>query len=171
MKEYNNNGGQRINWDALSENKNAIAILTTEFVKPNNGRITVHISKNIGATDILNNIYNRNPNDWKLSSDLLSRNIGAIDILRKEYYNNKRGLIDFDDLSYNENAIDILTDIYNKDPYDKRIKWDNLLFNTAAIDIIKNVYDKDPYDKRINFRWLSENKNIFILKKPDLYSL
>ena len=78
--------------------------------------------------------------------------------VRKEYYNNKSGLIDFDDL-------------YNKDPYDKRIKWDNLLYNTAAIDIIKNVYDKDPYDKRINFRWLSENKNIFILKKPDLYSL
>jgi hypothetical protein len=75
MKEYYNNGGQRIKWDALSENENAIVILTKEFAKPNNGRITFHISKNIGATDILNNIYNENPNDLKLASDFLSRNI------------------------------------------------------------------------------------------------
>ncbi len=64
--------------------------------------------------------YDKNPNDENFDWNALSSNKNAIDILRKEYDTNGiKGHLNLKKLV--ENAIDIIADIYHKYP-DKIIK-------------------------------------------------
>ena len=58
--------------------------------------------------------------------------------------------INWDMLSLNINAIDLLTSNQEK------INWDNLSCNENAIDLLKSNQEK------INWECISKNKNIFI---------
>jgi hypothetical protein len=81
----------------------------------------------------LNYFYDKNPNDERFDWNALSSNKNAIDILRKEYETNGiQGHLNLKNLVENENAIDIIADIYYK------------------------------YPDKILFKFLSNNKNIFM---------
>ncbi len=80
----------------------------------------------------------------KLDWDILSENPSAIDLLKDNL--NK---INWDWLSGNPSAIDLLT------AYPDRIDWDYLSENPAAINLLKANPDK------INWIWLSHNPAIF----------
>jgi hypothetical protein len=83
-------------------------------------------------------------NKDKIDWDYLSRNPNAIELLKEN-----QNKIDWDYLSRNPNAIELLKE--NKD----KINWEYLSLNATAIELLKENQDK------INWDIFSQNPNIF----------
>jgi len=60
-------------------------------------------------------------------------------------------------LCANVNAIDIITEEYNRDPDSKRLDWYNICMNPSLIDIIEKEHKRKPIN--INWNILSLNRN------------
>lgn len=65
--------------------------------------------------------------------------------------------LNFSILCANVNAIDIITEEYNRDPDSKRLDWYNICLNPSLIDIIEKEHTRKPTN--INWNILSLNKN------------
>ena len=132
----------KINWDILSENPNAIELLNDNIDKINWYSLS------------------RNPNAIKLLKDYpekikwlqLSENSSAIPILKVNQIK-----INWRKLSSNPNAIELLKK--NKD----KIDWNELSKNIGAFDIIKSNI------KKINWSNLSGNTNTNIIQLLNNY--
>jgi hypothetical protein len=176
----------KLDWDCLSENSNAIDLL-----KENPNKINWKLlSNNPNAIDLLDERikyektltkeqYNNLELYEKIHWSNLSANPNAIDLLKKNY-----DKINWINLSKNPNAIKLL--LANKDEINwrylsgnknaikllldnkKKINWKYLSGNLNAIDLIKDrikyEYEttlsvKDLYFDKIDWEFLSENPN------------
>ena len=173
-EEYKNLGDNKIDWERLSGNPNAIDLLK-ERVEYENGLTEeeyeylgddkidwIELSTNPNAIELLYNNYN------KIHWGRLSGNPNAIDLLKErleyengltkeEYENLGKNKICGVYLSDNENAIELLK------AYPEKIDWEQLSNNENAIDLLKErvIYEngltEEEYEKlgdnKIN--WLS----------------
>lgn len=163
----------KLNWDDLSENKNAIHLLTNNKDKINWRRLSL----NTGAIDLLSR------NLDKVHWDLLSSNPNAIHIL--EQHPDK---IDWKYLSRNPNAIHLIE--ANQDKVDWKIlclnpkathlitfdniDWQMLSSNEGALHILNNNSDKIHWDHVCdnispNKSWLYKN-HLFKVDSSELSS-
>jgi hypothetical protein len=152
---------ERINWTNLSANKGAIEILKHDIV--NNGyRVNLaSLAKNENAIEILKSIYDDENEDISTYLEYLSSNENAIEILNYFYDKNPNDeRFDWNALSSNKNAIDILRKEYETNGIQGHLNLKNLVENENAIDIIADIYYK--YPDKILFKFLSNNKNIFM---------
>ena len=161
----------KIDWDYLSSNSNAIDLL-----KKNQDKINWdYLSENPNAIDLLKNRikYEKSLTDAqfnqlenKINWQSLSKNQNAIKLLEKN-----QDKIYWYLLCKNPNAIDLIKERieyensltkeeYNNLNYEDNIDWDYLSTNPNAIDLIKENKDKIDWD------YLSTNPNaIDLLKK------
>jgi hypothetical protein len=160
----------KLNWNRLSANPNAIDLL-----EENQDKIDwINLSINPNAIDLLKE--NQDKIDWIN----LSINPNAIDLLKDkikyeksltdEELDESESKIDWEDLSSNPNAIELLTN--NQD----KIDWEHLSKNRNAIDLLKEriKYEKsltneelDELENKINWGWLSLNQNAINLLKAN----
>ena len=138
LKENHN----KINWDILSENPNAIDILNENKDKIN----WYALSKNPNAISILKEYPE------KIKWFQLSENPNAISILKVN-----QNKINWRKLSSNPNAIELLKK--NKD----KIDWNELSKNNGAFDIIKTNI------KKISWSHISGNLNINVIQLLNNY--
>lgn len=124
-----------LDWCYLTENPSAIDIL-----KANPGKIVWSLLSN-----------NTNP----LAIDLLRERAVLENNMSKKAYNKLGNKIDWDSLSINANAIELLKE------YPHKIKWDYLSANPAAIDLLK----ENP--NAIDWEMLSENPNAIQMLKEN----
>jgi hypothetical protein len=141
----------KLNWDNLSENKNAIHLLTNNEDKINWRRLSL----NTGAIDLLSR------NLDKVHWDLLSSNPNTIHILEQN-----PDKIDWQRLSSNPNAIHLIE--ANQD----KVDWQMLSSNEGSLHILNNNSDKIHWDHVCdnispNKSWLYKNH----LSKVDSYEL
>jgi hypothetical protein len=152
LEEYNKLSN-KVNWEYLSMNPNAI-----ELLRANPSKIDWRaLSMNPNAIDLLReriayeNIleqeeYNRLLN--RINWMYLSKNSGTVELLRANPNKIRWGA-----LSENSGAADLLE--ANPD----KIDWWYLSANAGAIKIIKSEYNRDPNSDKINWRHLSSNTN------------
>ncbi len=161
----------KVNWYELSSNYFAVELLkkNIENYKDNSKNDFCKISwKNI--------VFNSNPEVRPLIEENLDKVFSKnffqssmyVDILEKyidKYYDS----IDWDNLSYNINAIHLLEQNFDK------INWDNLSYNINAIHLLEQNFDKINWDNlsfnenaihlleknkdKINWYYLEKNKN------------
>ena len=164
----------KLNWDRLSANPNAIDLLEENKDKIN----WKLLSKNPNAIDLLderikyeNSLTEEQYNNLEFHETLnwwlLSRNPNAIKLLEKN-----KDEIDWESLSRNPNAIKLLEK--NKD----KIDWESLSANPNAIDLLKEriKYENSLTDaqfsrlkdyQKINWWLLSRNPNAIDLLKAN----
>jgi len=147
---------EKLDWDLLSQNPNAIDLLKVFPTKIN----WKYLSKNPNAIELLQG--NQDKIHWKS----LSSNKNAITILKKN-----KDKIHYAKLSSNENAINLINEKIKKEnkltseqydnlDFSNKICFDTLSSNPNAIDILTKNKDK------IHWTFLSENKNgISLLKE------
>jgi len=146
---------ENLDWDMLSQNKNAIDLLKAFPDKIN----WKNLSKNPNAIELLSK--NQDKINWKN----LSSNWNAIKLLKKN-----KDKIHYAKLSSNENAIELikeklkkekkLTELqYNNLHYTNKICFNTLSSNSNAIEILKENKEK------IHWTFLSENINAIKLIK------
>jgi len=93
----------------------------------------------------------------KLNIESLSSNPNASNYIEKHYLDHPD--INWNKVCENPNAIVLIENLYNHNPYDHRIKWDNLSLNKNAVLLLVNNY------YRINWNNLSLNSSaVDILK-------
>lgn len=131
LEEYNKLSN-KVDWEYLSTNPNAI-----ELLRANPSKIDWRaLSKNPNAIDLLQERH-----DYEKSLGL-------------EEYNKLLNRINWVYLSENSGAVELLE--ANPD----KIHWGFLSANTGAFEIIINEYKRDPNLNRINWEGLSSNTNI-----------
>ena len=147
---------EKLDWDLLSQNPNAIDLLKVFPTKIN----WKYLSKNPNAIELLQG--NQDKIHWKS----LSSNKNAITILKKN-----KDKIHYAKLSSNENAINLINEKIKKEnkltaeqydnlDFSNKICFDTLSSNPNAIDILTKNKNK------IHWTFLSENKNgISLLKE------
>jgi hypothetical protein len=161
----------KLDWDCLSENSNAIDLLkenqdeinwkylclnpnAIELLKKNQDRIKwEYLSANPNAIDLLKENISRSDIYWKYISsnpnaiDLIKERIEYENSLTKKEYNDLylEDKINWNNLSGNPNAIDLLKE--NKD----KINWLDLSTNPNAIDLLKENKD--------NIIWFALSRN------------
>ena len=142
----------KIDWDYLSTNPNAIELLKKYPHKIN----WEMLSANTAAIDWLKE--NKNAIDW----DILSVNPNAIQLLKEN-----RKKIHWANLCKNPNAIELLKK--NR----KKINWRLLCLNENAFELIKEraeyemsltpeEYNELKYYNKLDWNQLSDNKGIFV---------
>ena len=147
---------EKLDWDMLSINPNAINLL-----KENPNKINwKYLSMNPSAIELLKE------NKDKIYWYNLSSNPNAIELLKEN-----KDKINYRKLVFNENAIELIKDKikeeqklteeeYNNLDYTNKICFDNLSTNTNAIELLKEHKDK------IHWTLLSRNKNAIDLLIP-----
>ena len=147
---------EKLDWDMLSINPNAI-----ELLKENPNKINwKYLSMNPSAIELLKE------NKDKIYWYNLSSNPNAIELLKEN-----KDKINYRKLVFNENAIELIKDKikeeqklteeeYNNLDYTNKICFDNLSSNTNAIELLKEHKDK------IHWTLLSRNKNAIDLLIP-----
>jgi hypothetical protein len=166
-KEYYDLEGQnKIDWNQLLQNPNAIDLLKENPKKINFN----YLSANPKAIDLLKEqIKYENTLDVKeykvlknkINWERLSANQNAIDLLKEN-----QDKIDWKELSANPNAIDLLKE--NKD----KIDWQHISKNPNAIKLLKErieyeetltktQYNKLEFAEKIEWYFLSKNPSIF----------
>jgi hypothetical protein len=150
VEEYNKLSN-KVDWEYLSTNPNAI-----ELLRANPSKIDWRaLSKNPNAIDLLRERiayekslgleeYNKLLN--RINWTYLSKNSGAVELLKANP--NK---IRWESLSENSGAADLL----KANP--ANIHWGFLSANAGAFEIIINEYKRDPKSNRINWNGLSSN--------------
>jgi len=144
--------GDKIDWDYLSTNPNAIELLKKYPHKIN----WEMLSANTAAIDWLKE--NKNAIDW----GMLSENPAAIQLLKEN-----RKKIHWEKLCKNPNAIELLKK--NR----KKINWRLLCLNENAFELIKEraeyemsltpeEYEELKYYNKLDWKQLSDNKEIFV---------
>lgn len=133
-----------INWGMLSANPNAFDILYVFQEKILWHQLVRNINPKVIEYIIKPNILNANMEDYWYA---LSGNSGAIELLKKYPEN-----IDWELMSINSAAIELLTDKIDKNP-NTRIDWELLSENPNAIEIL------DKHRNKIDWAGLSSNPN------------
>ena len=142
----------KIDWDYLSTNPNAIELLK-EYPHKINWEM---LSANTAAIDWLKE--NKNAIDW----GMLSENPAAIQLLKEN-----RKKIHWEKLCKNPNAIELLKK--NR----KKINWRLLCLNENAFELLKEraeyemsltpeEYNELKYYNKLDWKQLSDNKGIFV---------
>ena len=130
VEEYNKLSN-KVDWEYLSTNPNAI-----ELLRANPSKIDWRaLSKNPNAIDLLQERH-----DYEKSLGL-------------EEYRGLLNRINWVYLSENSGAVELLRE--NPD----KIHWGFLSANAGAFEIIKSEYKRDPNSNRINWEGLSSNTN------------
>jgi hypothetical protein len=149
----------KINWNGLSQNPNAIHLLEQNLVESQrDGSVCkinwYWISSNPNAIHILE----KNPD--KINWDRLSGNPNAIHLLEKNLDESRRDgsvcKINWFCIAANINAINLIQKNLDK------IEWDDLSINQNAIDLLTSNQDK------IYWALLSANKNAISLLEKNL---
>ncbi len=136
--------GDKIDWDYLSTNPNAIELLKKYPHKIN----WEMLSANTAAIDWLKE--NKNAIDW----GMLSENPAAIQLLKEN-----RKKIHWEKLCKNPNAIELLKK--NR----KKINWRLLCLNERAeyeMSLTPEEYNELKYYNKLDWKQLSDNKGIFV---------
>jgi len=130
----------KLNWDRLSSNINAIEICENNLNRINWGKIC----QNPNGLHIIKKIAYKNPNDkrikWNLMLDNVNENIYEILSYKFQFDNEFKELNWFSvALSTNKGVLKLLRDVYDRNPKDLKIKWEFLCKNKSfqALDIIK----------------------------------
>jgi hypothetical protein len=154
VEEYNKLSN-KVNWEYLSMNPNAI-----ELLRANPNKIDWRaLSMNPNAIDLLreriayeNTLeqeeYNRLLN--RINWMYLSKNSGTVELLRDNLNKIRWGAL-------SENSDAGAADLLEANP--DKIDWWYLSANAGAIKIIKSEYKRDPKSDKINWRHLSSNTN------------
>jgi hypothetical protein len=151
-KKHYKDWRNKIDWEVLSQNPNAIDLL-----KENPHKIDwEYLSANTAAIDWLKE--NKNAIDWCM----LSENPNAIELLKT---NPKK--IDWYMLCKNPNAIELLKNNPSK------IYWKPLCLNENAFDLIKERFEYESsltpeeyknlhHSNKLDWKMLSDNKGLFV---------
>jgi hypothetical protein len=182
----NNMNDNKINWDRLSSNINAIKICENNLNKVN----WYKLCQNANGLDIIKKILYKNPDDKRLKWNLILKNDNEniYDILSyKLDIDNEFRELNWVDvaISTNKGVLKLLRDVYNNNPNDIKIKWNFLCKNKSfeALDMIRekllnnNNFNNSDYFRNIMSLLiydLCENENdiaidiISILMKKNL---
>ena len=163
VEEYNKLSN-KVNWEYLSMNPNAI-----ELLRANPSKIDWRaLSMNPKAIDLLreriayeNTLeqeeYNRLLN--RINWMYLSKNSGSVELLRDNLNKIRWGAL-------SENSGAGAADLLEANP--DKIDWWYLSANAGAIKIIKSEYNRDPNSDKIYWRHLSSNTKAIGLFKDNL---
>lgn len=166
---------ERLEWGALSSNKEAIALLEAEKGKPKNkidwGKLSINekgydmILQRIAVeedkldTDAFNNLRHNK----KLDRTGLFANIST-DVLN--YLMSKENHVSWYHLSGNSNpiAISLLEAELKNNPNSPNIDWDALSGNPGAVKLLKAELKRNPDSPEINWKTLSGNAGVGIME-------
>ena len=128
----NNMNDNKINWDRLSSNINAIKICENNLNKVN----WYKLCQNVNGLDIIKKILSKNPNDKRLKWNLMLKND-------------------------NENIYDILSYKLDIDNEFRELNWVDVAISTnkGVLKLLRDVYNKNPNDIKINWNFLCKNKS------------
>ena len=128
----NNMNDNKINWDKLSSNINAIQICENNLNKVN----WYKLCQNVNGLDIIKKILSKNPNDKRLKWNLMLKND-------------------------NENIYDILSYKLDIDNEFRELNWVDVAISTnkGVLKLLRDVYNKNPNDIKINWNFLCKNKS------------
>ena len=142
----NNMNDNKLNWDRLSSNINAIEICENNLNRVNWGKFC----QNPNGLHIIKKIAYRNPNDkrikWNLMLDNVNENIYEILSYKLQFDNEFKELNWFSVASStNKGALKLLRDVYDRNPKDLKIKWEFLCKNKSlqALDILISLVNND----------------------------
>ena len=128
----NNMNDNKINWDKLSSNINAIQICENNLNKVN----WYKLCQNANGLDIIKKILYKNPDDKRLKWNLILKND-------------------------NENIYDILSYKLDIDNEFRELNWVDVAISTnkGVLKLLRDVYNKNPNDIKINWNFLCKNKS------------
>jgi len=124
-----------------------------------------HLSQNPNINIIYKKLLDQNINILEVIDwSELSKNNEAIEILLNDYNTNNGKNINYDNICGNEKAIEILTKEYEKNAI---VNWFKLTQNPNAISILLKECDKDFVNNRIEWDYLPYNENTLLLLKRE----